>query len=152
MTTPVATWADLGKVIFRGLTPCIITALAVQFIPTEAVRFLLLMILGLLAGSWIHESGHVLAYWHVRRSTDEVGVRHFFALAFSVTVPYPDIRPRLVAFAGPFIPGVLGCLLCLLGILLPSSECWAVGIAFSIHLLGLLPGNSDGNRIWRLDT
>ena len=54
----------------------------------------------------------------------------------------------MVALVGPLGVGLLGCGMLILGMVVASPEIIAVGMAFGIHLLGVLPGTSDGNRVW----
>lgn len=120
-------------------------------LPSVVGRFVVLLLLGLLVSSWCHESGHVVTYWRIRRNQENVLVHHCFGLALSVTVRNPEVGCRVVALAGPMGVGMLGCGMLILGMVVASPEVIAVGMAFSIHLLGVLPGTSDGNRVWGLE-
>jgi len=114
-------------------------------------RFTLLLLWALLLSTWFHESWHIIAYWIVAQRHAPIVVHHWGGVAFSVTVPNPRQAARMVALWGPSGVGLLGVGLIAWGTQLSLGELVAVGVSFAVHLVGLLPGCSDGNRVWGLD-
>lgn len=141
--------ADLLRIVVRGAVPPAALAILCARAPTP-LGYLLVMMLSLVASSWIHEGGHVLAYWRSAGAGRAV-VRGRFGVATSVLVPDPRRAVRRIAAAGPIAAGVVGIVLIVPGRALGSHELVLAGSAFCLHALGLLPGCSDGNRVWGLD-
>ncbi|MDR2895624.1 MAG: hypothetical protein LBV30_03080 [Propionibacteriaceae bacterium] len=56
----------------------------------------------------------------------------------------------MIAAAGPCVAGVVGLIVCMVGALMDSSLLVVAGLAAGLNLLGLLPGSSDGDKVWGL--
>ncbi len=56
----------------------------------------------------------------------------------------------MVALGGPLPTGVVGLVILLLASVTATRSLWGLGAALLFHLAGLLPGSTDGNRIWGL--
>lgn len=101
-----------------------------------------------LSAGW-HELGHALAFWIEKRRVSDVSVRFIAGIPISVRLIGGE-RSRLVAAAGPAFPGAMGILMFALYHLTGHWLWLWTAIGFSLHTLGLLPGNDDGDEEWGL--
>ena len=128
-----------------------LTGLIVCLAIPDLLQVLLLMIFGVGVSRGVHVLGHAASYW-LFHGPGTVILRTRAGMAMGVTVP-PDGRddPRVIA-GGPLLAGVIGVLAIVLGLFSPviRVEAFSLGTVFALHLGGLLPGNSDGNRLWSL--
>lgn len=141
--------AQLRQVMVRGALPPAALAVLCLAAPVP-LGYLLLMIFSLISSSWVHEAGHVLAYWRIG-GTGRVVLRSRYGMGLSVAVPDPGRATRRVAAGGPLAACAVGLALLALGYAVGSGSMLSAGAAFGLHVLGLLPGCSDGNRLWGLD-
>lgn len=142
----IGSWRQLAATVAVRAVPLLVAILLCGLLPTPADG-VLAALFGLILSSWLHEAGHVVAYWRVRRAPEPVVIRRMLEVATSVVVDDPGARARLVALGGPLPVAVAGLILCTIAGVLGHPVLWGSGIAFAVHLGGLLPGCSDGNRI-----
>lgn len=149
MNRHVSSWGGLAAVILRGGLPATLGCVAASQLPAP-VDVVAVATCALLATAWLHEAGHVAAYWIICGRPEPVTMRVSFGIATSVVVDRPDLAPRRVALAGPLAPALLAFPFAAIGIGIGNSALAAVAVSCGIHLLGVVPGCSDGNRIWSL--
>jgi hypothetical protein len=110
------------------------------------------------AAAAVHECAHAVAHWRHTPGPSVLRLDAVLGLPLRVVVlgsdhADPEQRPqrtRFVAAMGPLAAGLCGLALWL-AFWLTGAVCLALcGAAFSVHLLGLLPGNSDGDCVWKL--
>ena len=145
----IANPRELSGLVASRAVPCLAGVVPCALAPTP-LDALLAALLATVASSWLHEAGHVLAYWRVRGGSETVALRHVGVLATSVVVARPDEGTRWVALAGPAPVASLGVAAAAAAWLLGFPVLWGVAFAFLIHATGLVPGSSDGNRVWGL--
>jgi Zn-dependent protease len=148
--TTARDWLGLARVVARGgwcwLTLGVLATICLPS-PVDAVTSAMF---ALPFSAWLHEAGHVIAYWTVSPATEPVQIRSHFGLATSASVPEPGRASVWVALSGPLLPTLAGLVMCLLALETATPVLWGWGGALLLHLTGLLPGCSDGNRIWGL--
>ena len=147
--TTVSSWSDLALRSGRGVTPWVAAGIPAWAAP-RPLSAALIGLFALLGSSWLHEAAHVAAYWWARGGPEPVVVRSTYSLATSVTVERPRLAESRVALAGPASASLAGLACIGIAWATGSLTLWTVGCALLVHLLGVFPGSSDGNRIWGL--
>lgn len=114
-----------------------------------ALAALVVIACGLVVSSGLHEFSHAWAYWSAVDATVSLEFTSTLGVATAVRVPH-DSRSRLVAAAGPLLPTLVGAGLASLAWVTGDVLWGCAAVAFGLHGLGFLPGNSDGDVIWSL--
>lgn len=149
--TVVGDWRELSTLVGRGCAPWL-GATAFAFLLPTPLEAVLAALFTTVLGSWLHEAGHVAAYWWTRGACEPVVVRSVLGvLATSVAVPDTRSHPRLVALGGPLPVAALGGVVALVAGVTSHPGLWGAAVALVLHSGGLLPGASDGNRLWGLE-
>lgn len=158
MTVAVRTPGALAVVLGRLVWPAAALWALAWVLPTGP-QFFVIVITSIFLSAAVHEAGHALAYWWVvarhhglapHSADTEVRLHSRYGLAMSIGTA-TVVQDRFVIAAGPLLPTVLGSVVLVTNLLLSGPfALTAAGAAFALHALGLLPGNDDGDRLWRL--
>ena len=147
----VSDWTQLVVLVGGQGAPWLAAAGASLLLPTP-LDAVLAALFSTILGSWLHEAGHVAAYWWTRGALEPVVVRSVWGfLATSVAVPRPGNHARLVALGGPLPVAALGVVVGVIAWATALPGLWGAAVALGLHGAGLLPGASDGNRLWGLE-
>lgn len=140
---------DVRSLVFFVLSrqwPYYILVVVAYLVP-NSLRFVVISLCALVISTSIHEAGHICAFWLLNEVS---AVRIYSILGVFFRVRVHSEPTRLIALMGPLAPSLLGVLLILLGCAINETVLIILGSAHCMHLVGLLPGNSDGDKIWGL--